>query len=137
MATQYVVLSIHPCCPSPAHSSDAEDWDRSMNLDTRNSVAFPADAHPVEETAHEGAGRDKRTISELLKLHSEKGKDVTFSAEEAGRIAEVLGQWVSRLTTFLILQSSSACFLSLRRESMHALCRLRASGGPLPIGGHA
>ncbi|KAI0717652.1 hypothetical protein C8Q72DRAFT_789554 [Fomitopsis betulina] len=95
MATQYVVLSIHPCCPSPAHSSDAEDWDRSMNLDTRNSVAFPADAHPVEETAHEGAGRDKRTISELLKLHSEKGKDVTFSAEEAGRIAEVLGQWIN------------------------------------------
>ncbi|EPS93981.1 hypothetical protein FOMPIDRAFT_1063353 [Fomitopsis schrenkii] len=80
-----------------ATHSDAEDWDRSMNLDTRNSVAFPADAADAGEEAGqgEGAGRDKRTISELLKLHSEKGKDVTFSAEEAGRIAEVLGQWIN------------------------------------------
>ena len=77
-----------------------------MNLDTRNSVAFPADAAGAGEEASqgEGAGRDKRTISELLKLHAEKGKDVTFSAEEAGRIAEVLGQWVSRVLSW-------SCFL--------------------------
>ena len=67
-------------------------------------MLFPADAGPGEEPGQgEGAGRDKRTISELLKLHAEKGKDVTFSAEEAGRIAEVLGQWVSRVLLLLRL----------------------------------
>ena len=120
MATQCVPFALAPrlAC-SQFHSftsSDAEDWDRSMNLDTRNSVAFPADdAGAGEEPGQgEGAGRDKRTISELLKLHAEKGKDVTFSAEEAGRIAEVLGQWVSRVLSwscFLIWAATVGLFL--------------------------
>lgn len=84
------------------NAGEAEDWDRSLNLSDgartpRNSVAFPAGANAGAgtEEARDTPGRDKRTLSELLKLHSEKGKDVTFSPEEASRIAEVLGQWVS------------------------------------------
>ncbi|KAH9924160.1 uncharacterized protein B0H18DRAFT_1012628 [Fomitopsis serialis] len=73
-----------------------------MNLDTqtpRNSVAFPGgEGGEAEVASGPGRGQDgqpKRTLSELLKLHSEKGKDGTFSPEEASRIAEVLGQWIN------------------------------------------
>lgn len=112
-----------------------------MNLDTRNSVAFPADdAGASEEPGQgEGAGRDKRTISELLKLHAEKGKDVTFSAEEAGRIAEVLGQWVSRVLLLLRLGlGGSTCrgWLSLVCADLQSnfSCRVHSllSGPSLP-----
>ncbi|OSX63287.1 hypothetical protein POSPLADRAFT_1069782 [Postia placenta MAD-698-R-SB12] len=84
------------------NAGETEDWDRSLNLSDgartpRNSVAFPAGANvgAGTEEARDTPGRDKRTLSELLKLHSEKGKDVTFSPEEASRIAEVLGQWIN------------------------------------------
>jgi len=95
---------------STGSGSETEDWDRSLNLDPaaerklrtpRNSVLFPVNA---AEQADEGTprhglvargGAGKRTLSELLKLHAEKGTDVTFSQEEANRIAEVLGQWIN------------------------------------------
>jgi hypothetical protein len=44
-----------------------------------------------------GKSQGKRTLSELLKLHSEKGCHGKFSPEEASRIADVLGEWVSFL----------------------------------------
>ncbi|KAH9974038.1 hypothetical protein BGW80DRAFT_1171126, partial [Lactifluus volemus] len=37
----------------------------------------------------------KRTLSELLKLHAEKGTNVHFTQEEAARLEEVLGQWIN------------------------------------------
>jgi len=43
----------------------------------------------------DGKGGPKRTLSELLRLHSEKGSNGRFSAEEASRIADVLGQWIN------------------------------------------
>ncbi|KAF9652281.1 hypothetical protein BDM02DRAFT_3109266 [Thelephora ganbajun] len=42
-----------------------------------------------------GGRRENRTLSELLKLYSEKGTDCQFSQEEATRIADVLGQWIN------------------------------------------
>ncbi|KAH9968225.1 hypothetical protein BC827DRAFT_1113132, partial [Russula dissimulans] len=36
-----------------------------------------------------------RTLSELLRLHAEKGTDVHFTAEEATRLEELLGQWIN------------------------------------------
>ena len=91
------------------NSNDAEDWDRSISSDLdpnvgstpRNSVSFPGQRNGTEDTAVPsrngslGRGAGKRTLSELLKLHAEKGTDVNFTPEEAGRVAEVLGQWVS------------------------------------------
>ncbi|KAH9940694.1 hypothetical protein B0H21DRAFT_754101 [Amylocystis lapponica] len=63
----------------------------------RNSVAFPVNGEAdAQHTPRPGEDtRGKRTLSELLKLHAEKGTDVTFSQEEASRIAEVLGQWIN------------------------------------------
>ncbi|KAI0746850.1 hypothetical protein C8Q80DRAFT_1177882 [Daedaleopsis nitida] len=91
------------------NSSDTEDWDRSMSSDAdpthastpRNSVSFPgrngADGHDSAPSRNGSLGRGagKRTLSELLKLHAEKGTDVSFTPEEASRVAEVLGQWIN------------------------------------------
>jgi hypothetical protein len=103
--------------------SQNEDWDRSLVLDSetsslsnsltlppqnsittpRNSVIFPADdgATPGRTRANTREGsvnanaQGKRSLSELLRLHAEKGTDFKFSQEEASRVADVLGQWVS------------------------------------------
>ncbi|KAI0674369.1 hypothetical protein C8Q78DRAFT_1014413 [Trametes maxima] len=91
-----------------SNASDVEDWDRSMSSDAdpnqagtpRNSVSFPGRG-PAENEATPGRnvslgrGGGKRTLSELLKLHAEKGTDVNFTQEEASRVAEVLGQWIN------------------------------------------
>lgn len=34
-----------------------------------------------------------------MRVHAEKGTDVTFTAEEASRVADVLKQWVSLCKT--------------------------------------
>lgn len=83
--------------------SPNEDWDRSMQEDAdpttrtpRNSIAFPGATNGDDEGSPlAGGGPTKRTLSELLKVHAEKGTDVTFTPEEASRLADVLGQWVS------------------------------------------
>ena len=87
-------------------SAHEEDWDRSESdiqpdaeqRTPRNSVLFPADGRP-DLSPTKGRRRGDRTLSELLKLYSEKGTDCQFSQEEATRIADVLGQWV-RLILF-------------------------------------
>lgn len=115
-------------------SLSSEDWDRSeseidpsrINGRTtstpRNSVVFPGDG--VEDTPRRSRGRGKegRSLSELMKLHAEKGTDVTFSAEEASRVADVLKQWVS-----LTLPCARALPSTFRWTDVHvdlvALCR--------------
>lgn len=90
-----------------SNASDVEDWDRSMSSDVdpnhsntpRNSVSFPGRGAADNEgtpgrNMSLGRGDGKRTLSELLKLHAEKGTDVNFTQEEASRVADVLGQWV-------------------------------------------
>ena len=63
----------------------AEDWDRSLRA--------------AEQAQNNSQGEPrKRTLSELLKLHAEKGKDLDLSPEEANAVAEVLGRWVRCLT---------------------------------------
>jgi len=83
-----------------------DDWDRSESdiqlgnqpsnskptTTPRNSVVFPADA--AEKTPSRGSvSKGERTLSELLKLHAEK--ETGGSADEASRVAEVLGQWIN------------------------------------------
>jgi hypothetical protein len=75
----------------------------------RNSVIFPAEETPGRPTRYSSGsvlhsrngsldildgGIKQRTLSDLLKLHSERGSSGDFNAEEATRIADVLGQWV-------------------------------------------
>ncbi|KAG6917774.1 hypothetical protein DXG01_001179 [Tephrocybe rancida] len=98
-------------------SSQSEDWDRSLILSDvesssqslprkisqstpRNSVLFPVDSNATPgrtraNTADSPAREGKRSLSELLKLHAERGTDIRFSAEEASRVADVLGQWIN------------------------------------------
>ncbi|KAJ7598598.1 hypothetical protein C8J56DRAFT_1010824 [Mycena floridula] len=97
-------------------SNSSEDWDRSMSSDhatpaespennagsqrltattPRNSVIFPANGPGGEQATPKGSGNGKRSLSELLRLHAEKGTDCSFSTEEAARVADVLGQWIN------------------------------------------
>lgn len=97
-------------------SQTSEDWDRSLMLDDsipptpaeesqphslatttpRNSIVFPGNGVGVDSTPkNAGGGRTKRSLSELLRLHAEKGTDCHFSTEEAARLADVLGQWIN------------------------------------------
>jgi len=58
-----------------------EDWDRSIRS-------------PSGVQSAQGEAR-KRTLSDLLRLHAEKGKDLDLSQEEANQLAEVLGRWIN------------------------------------------
>ena len=107
-------------------SQPEDDWDRSLLVEMApvgipitpgiarttpcNSIVFPAEGTPGRTKGYNSSGlptksdsmnsleggNKKRTLSDLLKLHSEKGSVVEFSPEEATRIADVLGQWVCR-----------------------------------------
>ncbi|KAI0027673.1 hypothetical protein K488DRAFT_90581 [Vararia minispora EC-137] len=82
-------------------SQPPEDWDRSLvdlepGVAGSARVAFPS--HDVDDSPTEGTGgrsSGKRTLSELLKLHAEKGTAVNFTPEEAAKLEEVLGQWIN------------------------------------------
>src|SRR6266567_1326332 len=103
-------LSRHPSQPP-------EDWDHPESMVDSSSVTstsapmtsrvvFPsqggaAAADPDAPTpdalpshSHRGGRAGKRTLSEVLKLHAEKGTDVHFTSEEANRLEDLLGQWV-------------------------------------------
>jgi hypothetical protein len=109
-------LSRHPSQPP-------EDWDHpelttdptsaNTTASTSNRVVFPshgggcdgtsAGEHDVSSAppnallaSHRSSG--KRTLSELLKRHAEKGTDVHFTTEEATRLEETLGRWVCTLS---------------------------------------
>ncbi|KAJ7070098.1 hypothetical protein C8F01DRAFT_1115256 [Mycena amicta] len=98
-------LSLH------SSSSHSEDWDRSLSMDgsvppspgsqtrplahtPRNSVVFPSG---TSATADEDAtpGRGKRSLSELMRLHAEKGTACKFTQEEASRVGDVLRDWIN------------------------------------------
>ncbi|KAJ7471292.1 hypothetical protein B0H11DRAFT_1919848 [Mycena galericulata] len=112
-------LSLHSS--GSGSGSQPEDWDRSLSSEStsiegsprngntpRNSVVFPSGSGVGEEDTpgrgagaggkrgQEGTGREgKRSLSELLRLHAEKGTASTFSAEEAARVADVLRDWIN------------------------------------------
>lgn len=89
-----------------------DSWDRSLpdikgdaaTTTLGNSIAFPVNeisgnslryTHSKTTSAQViGNGKGNRTLSDLLSSHSEKNSKGNFSAEEAARIADVLGQWV-------------------------------------------
>ncbi|KAJ7621097.1 hypothetical protein FB45DRAFT_928329 [Roridomyces roridus] len=106
-------LSLH------SNGSQSEDWDRSMSQDDsqppspgsqtrtfatttpRNSVLFPANHEDDNATPGRGqtAGKGKRSLSELLRLHSEKGTDCRFTVEETAQLADVLNDWINADTS--------------------------------------
>ena len=121
-------LSRHPSQPP-------EDWDHPESMVDSSSVtpttapttrrvvftsqggAATADTDaPTPDThSHRGGRAGKRTLSELLKVHAEKGTDVHFTSEEAIRLEELLGQWVRPFFFFLffppLFSVSFSCFM--------------------------
>lgn len=97
-------------------SQPPEDWDHPESIvDTSavtttapapSRVVFPSRGGATDDDpntpspdalpshSHRGGRSGKRTLSELLKLHAEKGTDVHFTSEEAARLEDLLGQWV-------------------------------------------
>jgi len=102
MSCDHLQASAPPLSNSPGTPQN-EDWDRwiresSPQSSSQNSVQFPGrDSEPdtQQEVSGVASNKSKRTLSELLKLHAERGTDVNFSPEEADRVAEVLGQWIN------------------------------------------
>ena len=101
----------HPHC-----ESETSDWDLSVSMEDltnpstpRNSILFPKDSNadpsspprrPPCTSSHRDSspskeGRPHRTLSELLKLHAEKGTTCAFTQEEANRVGDVLDQWIN------------------------------------------
>ena len=113
--------------PLSRHSSlPPEDWDhpepstvdhRSTTVNATASAAapsrvvFPSSQGGCDDNdasvLPEGGRSGKRTLSELLKLHAEKGTNVHFTTEEAARLEETLGRWVrfsfSLLSSFILI----------------------------------
>ena len=97
---------------SSLNSVPEDDWDHSLPelkdnaapTTPRGSIVFPVNETPGKSsrcTHNKNAsvrdmenGKGNISLSELLRLHSEKDSKGNFSAEEAARIADVLGQWV-------------------------------------------
>jgi len=111
--------------PLSRHSSiPPEDWDHlePSTIDHHHSttvnatasaaapsrVVFPSSQGGCDDNdapvPPEGGRSGKRTLSELLKLHAEKGTNVHFTTEEAARLEETLGRWV-RIFFFFVIQS--------------------------------
>ncbi|EKM56927.1 uncharacterized protein PHACADRAFT_254323 [Phanerochaete carnosa HHB-10118-sp] len=67
--------------PVSGAENQNEDWDRSIR--------------GTEGTRGVQGETRKRTLSDLLRLHTEKGKDLDLSPEEANQLAEVLGRWIN------------------------------------------
>ncbi|KAF7296556.1 hypothetical protein HMN09_01062700 [Mycena chlorophos] len=97
-----------------SQGSQSEDWDRSLSMDgssppspgpqtrslssttPRNSVVFPAGSTDADATpGRPGEGSGKRSLSELMRLHAEKGTACKFTPEEASRIGDVLRDWIN------------------------------------------
>jgi hypothetical protein len=102
-----------------------EDWDRSESspdavVGGESSMDDQLAVTGTDEGSHDLAPKAtaKRSITELLRLYAEKGTKVGFSVEEASRVAEVLGQWVSLQFHSLLcslFQTCDAFFSSLGR----------------------
>ncbi|KAI0694221.1 hypothetical protein BC835DRAFT_1020652 [Cytidiella melzeri] len=101
MASNHLQPAASPPPPRSPGGTQAEDWDRWIH-DTQNpsqnSVQFPGTTEQStqdELPRPSGSAQANRTLSELLRIHAERGTDVNFSPEEADRVAEVLGQWIN------------------------------------------
>jgi hypothetical protein len=109
-----------------SHSSDSsttEDWDNSLAHDGPDDDAAAANSTPrnsvflangdVQATPRSAASisRAKRSLQELMRQQAERTKDSSFSSQEAAKVAEVLGQWVSGVFFSLFPCSCPCCRL--------------------------
>jgi len=108
--------------PDADNSLPPEDWDHlePLTIDHHHStmvnttasaaapsrVVFPSSQGGCNDNdasvPPEGGCSRKRTLSKLLKLHTEKGTNIHFTTEEVARLEETLGQWVSFFFNFVV-----------------------------------
>ncbi|KAF8531314.1 hypothetical protein JB92DRAFT_95402 [Gautieria morchelliformis] len=85
-------------------SSTSEDWDRSASEIQADpeppqtpSTSRVATVHVVdtENEGTPGGAKGRQSLSDLLRLHAEKGKDLKLSKEDEQRLSEELGKWIN------------------------------------------
>ncbi len=87
--------------PSSLSSSImTEDWDRSFTSTPQpnGDLALPGSGAATGAGAKEkdnNEDRNRRSLSDLMRLYGEQGKDLQLSAEEEKVLSEELGLWVS------------------------------------------
>jgi hypothetical protein len=84
--------------------SQIEDWDCSMILpapvqssDESGATAGRATDGEKDTNAFNTGTKGRRSLSDLLRRHAEKGSEVRLSDEEEDKITEELGKWVSAI----------------------------------------
>lgn len=105
-------LSPHPTEDWDRTESSADSSPATTSAPAPSRVVFPSrggaadDEHdaPTPDAlpshSHRAGCPGKRTLSQLLKLHAEKGTDVHFTSDEAARLEDLLGQWVRFFSPF-------------------------------------
>lgn len=84
------------------NSSTSEDWDRSVSdiappsTPSRSSLRLPHlnGDNGVDNDGTPSGTKGRKSLSDLLRLHAEKGKDLHLSEEDELRLSEELGRWV-------------------------------------------
>lgn len=86
------------------NSTASEDWDRSVSDIAPPST--PSQSHSrilhlnnngengIDNDGTPGGTKGRKSLSDLLRLHAEKGKDLHLSEEDELRLSEELGRWV-------------------------------------------
>jgi len=77
-----------------------EDWDQSIRVDRARPSTPPAGHQSLtsdnEATPGDKMGtRGKKSLSEMLKRHIEKGRSLNLSDEEEENLSEELGKWIN------------------------------------------
>jgi len=87
-------------------SLHSEDWDMSstdIRLEQGQRPCTPSSSRAPQDRDAEatpggeptGIGKSRRSLSDLLRLHAEKGRDLKLSAEEEEVLSEELGHWIN------------------------------------------
>jgi len=81
------------------HSATAEDWDQSIREEHDHEPSTPPNGTQHldnEATPSEKFGtRGKKSLSEMLRRHVEKGRSLNLSDEDEENLSEELGKWIN------------------------------------------
>ncbi|KAF8503017.1 hypothetical protein BU17DRAFT_58624 [Hysterangium stoloniferum] len=85
-------------------NSTSEDWDRSASDLRVESEPPKTPSRPrimvlngidQDNDGTPGGAKGRKSLSDLLRLHAEKGKDLQLSEEDEQRLSEELGRWIN------------------------------------------
>ncbi|KLO06873.1 hypothetical protein SCHPADRAFT_791668, partial [Schizopora paradoxa] len=92
--------------PSNLSSSmTTEDWDKSFSstphtngdlpLPSGDAAASNKDGSGTQQQGGVGGERNRRSLSDLMRMYGEQGKNMQLSAEEEKVLSEELGMWIN------------------------------------------